>query len=270
MRTSTLTSVALVGLLAALAAGCGRKPVPIDDPGPEENAVKPNPKDGDDFKDSTPPPLGKTQVSLDAAKWHEEFKKDSDAALAKYKDKVVELSGVVARVSDDPDDAGGNVFLDVPAETIGIHCATTDKKPWVKVSPGSKVKIRGRAGEMGDLHAAQIVEAGPNPGVVISAEKLIQQFLTNRKATKEKYDDKYAYVDGEVVEKTEKEGSVTLKLKGEKNILVACNFGSSSNKKELAKARPGQKAKVFGQFSLFDGDKDTVIYLNTCLLTELK
>jgi hypothetical protein len=146
-----------------------------------------------------------------------------------------------------------------------------DTRPWLKVSPGSRATIRGLAEEGSpdsDLSAAEIVEAGSNPGVVVSAEALSKEFLADRKRTKAKYDEKYAYLDGEVVERTDKDGAITLTLKGDRDVVVWCAFGSGA--KELAAARPGQKAKLFGRLSLFAGEKDNILHVRSCALTELK
>ena len=46
------------------------------------------------------------------------------------------------------------------------------------------------------------IQAGPNPGVVVSAQELTKEFAADRKAARKKYDDKWGYVKGEVAEST--------------------------------------------------------------------
>jgi hypothetical protein len=172
-------------------------------------------------------------------------------------------------VSEDPYGAAGLVCLDVPGESI--RCITKDKKPWKRMSRGSKVKLLGRAGDSDNqLHSVEIVEAGPNPGVVISARKLSREFDSNRTAAKKKYDWKYAYVEGEIIEKTNDQGGILVKLQGEKNITILCAFGSSANTRALSRSKVGQTMSVFGRLSLFDGERDNIIHLRECALTQLK
>jgi hypothetical protein len=263
----SISSVAL--LVALVAAGCGRK-----DQAPT-NPASPPVTGGAPEKKKEPAKLpDKADVVLDAAPWHAEFKKDAKAAKEKYKDKVIELSGVVDSVSDDPYDNVGYVFLKVENDILGVRCATTDKKPWIKVSPGSKVKVRGKVPEFGlpaDLFSVEIVEAGPNPGVVISAAQLAKEYAADRKAATEKYNDKWAYLDGEVAEKTSSEFcKVLLKLKGEGGITVNCCCGGGSNQKPYEAIKAGSKVKMFGRLSMFDKPTDKEVFLNMSVLTEAK
>jgi hypothetical protein len=266
MTNRSLLGLAVGALLAALAAGgCTKK---------DEGSAKGPPAGAEPKRDAYNEPLGAPEVTVTPAEWHAEFKKDSKAATAKYKGKVVELAGEVSTVSGDPYDNVGYVFLKVPGDILGVRCATRDKKPWVKVSPGSQVKVRGRISgtySTGDLDPAEITEAGPNPGVVISAQQLAKEFAADRKAAREKYDNKSAYVDGEITEKGSSQYcGIQLKLKGEGDAYVSCCFGKAANTKPLESAKPGQKVKVFGTLSVIDGEKQKEVYLNTCELTELQ
>ncbi len=256
------TGLLLVGLTAP---GCGKK-----EELPAKGAAQ---GDGGGKGEPASKALGKPDVTMDAAAWHAEFKKDADAARAKYKDKVIELSGTVDAVMPSPFGDSGNVFLEVPKETIGVQCRTTEVKPWKKVSPGSKVKIRGKVSEFGrgELVQAEIVEAGLNPGVVISAEQLAKEFVADRAAARKKYHDKWAYVTGDVLERTsEKYCWVLLKLKGEGDVTVNCCFGEGAYKKPVEPIKAGSKVDVFGRLSVYDGPKDKVIHLNMCELTSAK
>ena len=151
----------------------------------------------------TAKPLGKPDVTMDVSQWLAEFKEDSKAAKSKYKHKVVELSGTVAQVVQDRYGLVGFVHLKVEGDLQGVVCTTVDNRAMVIVSPGSKVKIRGKVSDpsatTGQLYPAEIVEAGPNPAVVVSAQKLAKEYGTNVKAAKEKYRDKYVQIDGEVL-----------------------------------------------------------------------
>jgi hypothetical protein len=270
MKASIISNIAW-GLMAFLLAGCGGKPDPRAEvePTPEEIRTKPSTIPDDPQVDLSEP-LGKPDFVLAATAWSAEFDKDSDSASQKYRGKVIELSGVVERVADDPNGAGVFVSLQTPGDPI--RCFTKERKPWKRVSPGSKVKLLGRADDSGrDLHSAEIAEAGPNPGIVISARQLSKEFAADRKSAKKKFDEKYASIEGEIVGKASgATDTMTLMLQGERNISVQCTFAGSANSRALHKAKEGQRVSVFGRLSLFDGDKDNVIYLPECYLTELK
>src|SRR5437762_156138 len=80
----------------------------------------------------------------------------------------------------------------------------------------------------GDLNPCEIVEAGPNPGVVITAAELTKQFGADRQETRKKYDEKWAYIKGEVISVTKPQGcAVLLTLKGAGDITVTCCFGEA-------------------------------------------
>jgi hypothetical protein len=219
---------------------------------------------------SAPATTGEPDFRLDVAEWHAEFANDTPAAVKKYMGKVVELSGTVEHVGEDPSANVGCVFLKVEGAQLQDRCATIDKQPWLKVSPGSQVRIRGKVPEFGlprDLAEAEIVEAGPNPAVVASARQLAEEYAADPKAATEKYDEKWANLDGEVVEKTaSKERGVLVRLQGANDVSVACYFGER-NQKAVEDIKPGTKVKVFGQLSLW---KEKEILLHSTLLTEAK
>jgi hypothetical protein len=256
-------------LAALTTAGCGGK----KEEGPAHKDIFPAERE--------PPrklviqPLGQPDVAVDPAAWHAEFKKNPKAALAKYKDKVVELAGTVKGVGEDPHGQVGYVYLAVEGSLLGIRCATADKTPWRKVAPGSKVKIKGKVeeevggGRLGSLFPAEIVEAGPNPAPILAAPELAKEYAADRKAVREKYDAKWVYVEGEVTEKKSPQegGAVRLTLKGDKGISIDCGFPAESNKKALEAVKVGSSVKVLGQLSVFADEQDTGVALTFCQLT---
>jgi hypothetical protein len=261
MSARPLLALAAGLLVITLAApGCSKKEEPPKGGGP--------PADGGG-KGSAPQALGKPDLTVTPAEWRAEFKKDPEAARAKYKDKVVEMSGTVSSVRPDPYGEVGYVNLDVPNDFEGVRCVLADKKPWTKVSPGSKVKVKGRSSDRtgGDLSPCEIVEAGPNPAVVISAQELAKQFAADRKAARKKYDEKWAHVKGEVAEKIA--DKVALRLKGEGGISVLCYF-PQPYKQMLDAVKAGSKVDLFGELSVFDGPQDKEVTLNKCVVTDVK
>ena len=216
--------------------------------------------------------LGKPDVTITPAQWRAEFKKDAAAARAKYKGKVIEMSGTVDSARPDPYGLCGYINLEVANDFEGVRCVLTDKTPWKKVSPGSKVKVRGMSSDViaGDLKPCEIIEAGPNPGVVVTAPELARQFAADRRAANQKYDDKWAYVKGEVTEKTSSKGcAVLLKLKGEKDVIVTCCFGEAY-KAGLEAVKVGSQVDVYGRLQINPGPQEKAVALIICVLTDAK
>ncbi len=112
---------------------------------------------------------------------------------------------------------------------------------------------------------AEIVETGPDPAVVISAQQLANEYAADGKSATAKLDDKWAHVEGEVVEKTtSNDCAVLLRLKGENDVAVSCCFGDR-NKRPVEALKVGTKVKVFGQLSLW---KEKEVFLNSSILSE--
>ncbi len=217
----------------------------------------------------TPTPAQpKVDIRMGVAQWHAEFGKDPKAAAAKYKGKVIELAGEVELVSEDLTENVGCVYLKVDGAPLQNRCTMRDRKPWLRVAPGSMVKICGTVPENGlpgDLAAAEIVEAGPNPAVAITADQLAKAYGNDAKSAAEKFDDRWANLQGEVLEKSKaKDCAYQLKLKGEGEIVVSCCF-SERTAKCLDAVKPGSRVKVFGQLSLW---KPKEIFVYSCVLSE--
>jgi hypothetical protein len=259
--------VLVVGMLlaAGVAPGCSKK---------DETPAKGGAGGKEKEQGKAAQALGQPDVTMAAEAWNAEWKKDKDAAAARYKGKVVELSGTVQGADDDPYGEVGYVYLKAKDNLIGVRCATRNKKPWTKVSPGSEVKVRGRVpdfGLPGDLYEAEIVDAGPNPGVVITALELTREYAADRDAAAKKYHDKWAYVSGEVAEKTSSNFcKVLLKLKGEGDLTVACCTGAASDTKALDALKAGANVSMFGKLAVFSDPKRKEVGLDMAKLTEAK
>src|SRR5262245_17084011 len=81
-------------------------------------------------------------VRLTAAEFHKEVKADKEAAAAKYKGKVIELTGEVDNVGRNLADEA-YVTLKAEKDLLGVICFTTDPQPWGKAVRGQKVTIKG-------------------------------------------------------------------------------------------------------------------------------
>ena len=200
------------------------------------------------------------EFRLEAAAWMAEWKKDREATRKKYLGKVVEISGTVNRTSQDPYGDVGYVFLKVEGEILGVRCCLADKEPWLKVSPGSMVKVRGthsaEAGLAGDVYPCAIVEASPSPALVITASALAKAFGADARAAQEKYGEKWLLIDGEIagLEKDKNPQFLLMYLKAENDIKIKVILRTNSDhyKKRNESIKAGQKVKMLGQVRYFD------------------
>src|SRR5262245_41585318 len=121
-----------LGVAVLLSVGCsGKTEKKEDDKKGEEK--KEDEKKGDDKKGVED---AKPDFSRSAKEFDEEYNKDKKAAEARYKGKVVELSGTVKSVGRN---IGKEAFLSLeagPKNLAGVMCFTTDKQPWLKATPG--------------------------------------------------------------------------------------------------------------------------------------
>jgi len=276
---------------ALLISGCGRgNPTPArkNDSPPTNDAAQPKPnKDDRANKDAK---NAKADFAMTAAQWAEEWKKNSDpqALRTKYEGKIIELSGEVLRVGEDAFGEFGLIFLEAPKEYFEfIRCATKDLKPWVQLSQGSKVKIRGKILDLPpsprprgiawmdapfwrdqDLYPCEVLEAGPSSALVLSPPVLVSEFRNDAKTAAQKYQDKWAHLDGEIAEYQTTENGADLFLKGEGGKNFRCRL-SNWAVKQLAKCEPGQKGKLYGILKS-DGAVTPTVSLAEAVLTELK
>jgi len=257
--------------------GCGKEPAPSR-PVTDSNGSKapnnppvmdqtPRKESGAQGKEKATSLANKpADFTLDAKAWEEWWEKDKAVAAAKYQGKVVELSGVVDSADADPYGEVGYVYLKTTGKGTGVRCSTVDKEPWSKVSPGSKVKIRGippaaGGGQDGELEKCVITEAGPNPAIVTSARQLATDLAADPRAAEKKYDEKWVIADGDVASIKDKQRLI---LTGQGATQVPCTFGDLPGKGPLAQFKPGDKVKVFGRCYVFPDKKE--IGLERCLL----
>jgi hypothetical protein len=275
---SARSAVVLSGLfvVALLGQGCSGTDPKSDPPPNKEEHTKADKKDGKkEIKlgentftprnPNEPQELGEPHVRLDAADWYAECKKDRDA-IRKYRNKVIELTGTVASIRD----SFGRVtvcLLAAPDGSVEVQCFTTDLRPWLKVAPGSKIKVRGKIPDIslvGDLGSVVIVEAGPSPATSVTAAQVARDFLADRKAAVAKYNQKWVHLEGEITQA--KADRVT--LRGEQDVTVVCLFNIGGEYDGIKALKQGTRAKLFGQLGLADREGEKTIGLHHALLTE--
>ncbi|MCH7727869.1 MAG: WD40 repeat domain-containing protein [Planctomycetes bacterium] len=192
-----------------------------------------------------------------------EFKKDHDAALAKYKGSVVEITGLVKDVGQHISGEHQLILEHVPFHDV--YCFMKEKYPWNKGSPGQTVKLKGRPSAGGRLMDCVIIEATGDPCPALTADELGKEFATSSAATKKKYDRKYMILSGEIA-KVGRDGTAhVIYLKNSTKFGVTVTFHPFVRKKQTQALKVGQSIKVIGRY-IYQGADNVGLYL--CLMTE--
>jgi hypothetical protein len=243
-------------VLCAALAGCGKKDATTSDP-PADGKNKPG---APGKLDETGADLAtaKPDVTMSAADWHAEFKKDAKAAQTKYKDKVIELTGRAGSVLQNLDAGVSFVHLKVEKDILGVRGSNKDLSLWEKVSEGADVTIRGRVPEFqiltGELYPIHIVSV-KNLAPTLTAAELAADFAKDKEKLKQKWDDKWVYLEGEFLRAGKSKSDYEeIVLKGAGTQDIHCTIPADA-KKQAAKLKPGQKVKVLGQMSIYDEPK---------------
>src|SRR5262249_8818295 len=199
----------------------------------------------------------------------DQFTKDKKATKKKYESAALELSGTIGVIVKGYEGEAFLIFSTKGEDPVSrVSALMVDPEPWAKLSPGQKVKLRRtcRFTPYQALFESVIVEAGPNPAVVITAERLAEEYAADRKATVDRYLKKYFILSGEVEKKEEhKSKFIAVYLKGKNGIRVECGFPGDSIYCPMAESiKIGQKVRVFGEFSLIEKQKKDKVALDFC------
>jgi cold shock CspA family protein len=251
---------AALAVAVFLSAGCSGK-----------SDKKEDDKKGEEKKGEEKKGVGdaKPDFTLTAKAFDEEYNKDKKAAEAKYKGKVVELSGTVKLVGRN---LGKEAFvsLDAGSKNItGVMCFTTDKQPWLKATPGRTAKLKGKWPEFTvgpSLVGCIVTEVSGPETPTLTADELGKAYAADKDATTKKYDNKYLFLTGEIAKVTfneAKAASVLFKTSGKTKVLATF---TAFDKEETEKLKAGQKIKVLGLYS-FNFAPDEVS-LNLCIPVE--
>jgi hypothetical protein len=301
MRKSTVIVVA--GIIGLIGVGLFVYYVTMRTTVPTPRTSASGASDLPDQEEPTSPPaqvLGKPDFTLTAQEYFDEladaFAKDlkagegkvdgkahghnGEAVRTKFVGKVVEISGVVQWVGLD-NFAHPYIGLKIQPRPGMIdrvlECQTFDKVPWAHVSDGQTVRLRGQASGIlslalyGHFYNCIIVEAGPNPAVVATANDLCAALAADAKAATDKFDDKQAIVTGEVIEISKSkpapgvQGFVAVPmvlLKGAGNAKVTCYFHLYQAKR-VEKLHRGEQIKLYGTLHV---GLDREIVISRCLL----
>jgi hypothetical protein len=213
---------------------------------------------------------GAPDISISPAEFRAEFARNGQAAMQKFKGKVIELTGVVAGVGQDPFERAPGISLKADGMWT-VSCVTTDPKPWLTVSPGSTVKLKGTLPtaitfEHPTLANCQVTSSGGKPPFV-TATQLTKECASDIKAAHAKYNEKWVNLEGEILNTNPPAGNdMIVRLKGEEGYTINCAI----DKRGLESAKPSQKLKVFGNLFIPDAPGQKVLFIYASALTELK
>jgi len=260
----------LAALTCLAAAACNNNPP--QGPPPDADKERPNPRYVfDEPKGPSPEEMKKRPVDFTATAegLFAEFKKDERAARQKYRGKTLEVDGVVRMAFDDGHE--GIISLEAGKDAFfGLPCFVPDKEPWAIVTPGQTLKVKGiwpEAATEPALRFCVIMEAGPNPVVVISAEQLTKDYAADPEGAVKKYSHKYMILSGVISKKEANElGAVTLTLKGADKVDIECNFAAHNGPATATKE--GQEVKLFSQCFISELKKGDIGFDSCQIITK--
>jgi hypothetical protein len=198
-------------------------------------------------------------VTMTAADYAAEFKKDKKAAAEKYNGKIIQLTGTVDHFAKN---ITGDVemLLAVKGDFVGVICFTTDKQPWNHATPGQSVQVKGAFPEITFSPAlvhCVIVEASGTKAPTLTAEALGKEYDADAKAVEEKYKDKWLFLTGTVADKQEKDKAVRVFFKTDSKVKVVASF-TPTDKADADQIKVGDKVRVIGHFSELYAEKGEV------------
>ncbi|MDB5310380.1 MAG: hypothetical protein JWO38_4582 [Gemmataceae bacterium] len=233
---------------------------------PAIDAPKPEPK-----KESGPP----ADFKMTSEELQKECK-DRKAAEAKYKGKIIELSGTVEEAKAGYDGKRGIIFLsstDPKSLGIGGMCLIDDPNPHGKFAKGQTIKVKGKFTGVAigpTLEACTVLEKGPDTAVRITSEELAKDYTADRAATEKKCDKRTLVITGEVaVINTDDKKVEFLELKGDGATRIECRYGLSINTLK-DKLKPGDKVTLVGEMFGFRNEKGLFVVISCVPVTQPK
>ena len=188
----------------------------------------------------------------------EEFRRQGHSAefIDRWRDKVIEVSGVVEGFNRSQEYQGDFVFLE-GGWGSAPYFRLRDSEPWSVVYLNQRVVVRGYLEDpplgVPGLSIAVIVEKGPINVVKSTAEHLTREYLLDAEAAGEKYDGKCVVIEGFVAEINGNQ-SVEVVLDGHDSTRVHCATMHPNLSRMLFRGRKVQMiGKCVGVSSL-EGD----------------
>lgn len=215
-------------------------------------------------------------LTVDPTLWWYEWFGDPEGAQKKYAGKTIQLTGIVDGIYFDHERNQACIFIKVRGRAIGLSCLLREPEPWSKLANEQRVTLRTKVLEKqrsSYLTDCVIVDAGPNPALVVSAQQLAQEFAKDEKTSSKKYGGKCLIMEGKVIEKiiTKDEellGNVKVLLEGQGKVRIYCRFCAYTDKL-TENIRVGDQVKLFGVCNEGDTWEDDKVKLTTCLPIKL-
>jgi hypothetical protein len=175
-RTHLNGVLATVVTSAIILGGCRPKPTSPSPPGAE------------------PLLKAKADVTMEAREYQDAMLKDARGFVARYGDKVIDLTGTVEGYEYLPDGDRGHLVLNPGM----VKLTTSDPHPMAKAMPGQKVTLRGKwkPGRGIEKWVIAAVEGPPPP--TLSVEELVKAWKADGTAAMQKYTRKYLILTGTV------------------------------------------------------------------------
>jgi hypothetical protein len=184
--------------------------------------------------------VGKPDITTTAEQLAKEFLADQKAAEAKYKDKVIEISGPVTQLIFEGDKAVVNLKgakkdeKDIPG--VSFNCALQGgyRDAGARLGKDQKVQVVGKYhmtfASVVQLYDCTIKELEPSKTLQVTAEALAEEFQKDAKAAHEKYKDQWVLITGEVLDLPSRDGFYFAKLKGKDPVSIRVTLAGSEQK----------------------------------------
>jgi hypothetical protein len=249
-----LRLIACVVFVAVLVSGCGAEKKDSAEP-KQDSPKQGEPKQGG-------PSENDATVKLTAAEWGQEWKKDRDAAQAKYAGKEIELSGTVEAISWSTKGEPSGVFLRAADPKVGLRipdvvCLIDDPKLLGKLGQGQTVRVRGKTHLLAggpNLKPCTLVETGPDTVVRLTAEQIVKEYTIDPDGLAKRCKDRTRVVTGTVTAVKPNPDAKHLsyvELKGDVTTTIEVWFDLDHSDR-VKKYKPGDPVKVVGSHYAVD------------------
>lgn len=186
------------------------------------------------------PPGEQPAAVFTARSFAQAFRRDFQGFIARYRGKLLQVSGKVTSFGYHSSDDYGYLIVD------GLKFDCQDRQPIATALPGQTAVLHGRCDDNGVL-AWDVVAGTGDPPPTLTAEQLAQAFAANPADAKGRLNDSYVIVTGRIAKVADDGGSIYLTPPGNQPV-VRCYFGSSTPR-EAARNKafqPGQVVRIVG------------------------
>lgn len=248
------------------------------------------------MKDSTPPVVddGSPPIVMTAVELDKEYDTNELASDGKYKNKTLEVTGKIKKITKD--DKPGKITVELVGidsdSTVDCHFDKHDKSKEAELAAlnvGQQTTIRGtckgkvrgwvtldKCSVINEADKTSDPKTGPatdpkksdpkaDPPIAITAEDLDKAYKENAIGADTNYKNKTLEVTGKFVRITRnKPGKVTVEIEGSEFDTIDCDF-NASDQGQLGKLAAGDMLVIRGTCR---GEVDDTITLNTCTLVK--